>query len=89
MPVAFVGAPPRDCSRADARPAVAVGLDRLVAAFPQLPESVLVEMARGVEETFLPGETIVRAGDAADRFYIIESGQVEGTQSAQGRACGC
>ena len=25
---------------------------------------------------------IVREGDAADRFYIIESGQVEGTRSA-------
>jgi hypothetical protein len=46
-------------------------------------ESLLVEMARGVEESFLPGDTIVREGDPADRFYIIESGQVEGTQSPQ------
>ena len=34
---------------------------------------------QGVEETFLAGETIVRDGDPADRFYIIESGQVEET----------
>jgi CRP-like cAMP-binding protein len=40
-------------------------------------------MAQGVEQTFLPGETIVREGDPADRFYIIESGQVEGKQSAK------
>ena len=30
---------------------------------------------------FNPDETIVREGDRADRFYIIESGLVEGTQS--------
>jgi CRP-like cAMP-binding protein len=58
--------------------------DRLAAAFPHLPEPLLVEMAQGVKETFRPGETIVREGDPADRFYIIESGHVEGTQSLQG-----
>jgi CRP-like cAMP-binding protein len=42
-------------------------------------------MARGLEESrFKPGETIVREGDQADRFYIIESGQVEGSQSGHG-----
>lgn len=65
-------------------PAVAEGYDRLAAAFPRLPESLLVEMAQGLEESrFMPGETIVREGDPADRFYIIESGQVEGTQAGQ------
>jgi CRP-like cAMP-binding protein len=83
IPLTFVGAPPREPSRARARPAVAVGYDRLAAAFPRLPEPLLVELAQGVEETFMPGETIVREGDPAERFYIIESGQVEGTQSTQ------
>ncbi len=84
VPLAFVGAAPRETRRVRVRPVVTVGYNRLVAAFPHLPESLLVEMARGVEETFLPGETIVREGGPADRFYIIESGQVEGTQSPQG-----
>ena len=55
----------------------------LAAAFPHLPHPLLVEMAQGLEEArFRPGEVIVREGDPADRFYIIESGQVEGTKSA-------
>jgi CRP-like cAMP-binding protein len=66
------------------RPAAAPGYDRLAAAFPHLPEPLLAEMAPGVEEAqFMPGETIVRERDPADRFYLILSGQVEGTQSAQ------
>lgn len=78
-----VGTPSREASPARLRPAAAVGYDRLAAAFPHLPESLLAEMARSVEEMrFMPGETIVREGDPADRFYIIVSGQVEGTQSA-------
>ena len=52
-------------------------------AFPRLPRSVLVEMARGLEQgSFDRGEVIVREGDAADRFFLIESGQVEATQAA-------
>ncbi len=54
----------------------------LGAAFPHLPQSMLGEMADDLEDAwFRRGEVIVREGDAADRFYIIESGQVEGTQS--------
>ena len=46
-------------------------------------EPLLVEMAEELEEArFGRGDVIVREGDAADRFYIIESGQVEGTQAA-------
>jgi Cyclic nucleotide-binding domain len=57
----------------------------LAAAFPHLPQPLLREMAQGLEEArFRPGEVIVREGDPADRFYIIESGQVEGTKSAAG-----
>ena len=55
----------------------------LGAAFPHLPQSMLGEMADDLEDArFRRGEVIVREGDPADRFYIIESGQVEGTQSA-------
>ena len=55
---------------------------RLTAAFPHLPQSLLVEMAKSLEEArFRPGAVIVREGDPADRFYIIESGQVEAAQS--------
>ena len=55
----------------------------LAAAYPHLPRSLLSEMADDVHEArFRRGEVIVREGDPADRFYIIESGQVEGTQSA-------
>ena len=55
----------------------------LAAAFPHLPQSLLGEMAQGLEEArFRPGDVIVREGDPADRFYIIESGQVEATKSA-------
>jgi hypothetical protein len=40
-------------------------------------------MAQNLKEArFRPGDVIVREGDPADRFYIIESGQVEGMQSA-------
>ena len=55
----------------------------LAGVFPHVPESLLAEMAQGLEGArFEPGETIVREGDRAERFYIIESGQVEGTRSA-------
>ena len=78
-----VGTPSQEASPARLRPVAALGYDRLAAAFPHLPESLLAELAQGVEEMrFMPGETIVREGDPADRFYIIVSGQVEGTQSA-------
>ena len=55
----------------------------LAAAFPHLPRSLLGEMADDLKEArFRRGEVIVREGDRADRFYIIDAGQVEGTQSA-------
>jgi CRP-like cAMP-binding protein len=55
----------------------------LAVAFPHLPHSLLGEMAQSLEEArFRPGDVIVREGDPANRFYIIESGQVEATQSA-------
>ncbi len=52
-------------------------------AFPHLPRSLLNEMADDLDEArFRRGDVIVREGDLADRFYIIESGQVEGTRSS-------
>src|SRR5215469_9155505 len=55
----------------------------LAAAFPHLPQSLLGEMAQNLEEArFRPGDVIVREGDPAKCFYMIESGQVEATQSA-------
>jgi CRP-like cAMP-binding protein len=83
--LAFAGASARETSRAWVGRAGSPRYHRLAGAFPYLPEALLVGMAQGVEETFLPGETIVREGDPADRFYIIESGQVEGTQSPRER----
>jgi CRP-like cAMP-binding protein len=57
----------------------------LAAAFPNLPRPLLGEMAKSLEEArFRPGDVIVREGDPAGRFYIIESGQVEAAQSAAG-----
>ena len=56
---------------------LALGYDRLIAAFPHLPEALLVELAQGVAETFLPGETIVRQGEPADAFYLVRLGFVK------------
>jgi CRP-like cAMP-binding protein len=54
----------------------------LAAAFPHVPASLLFELARELETVrFRPGEVIVREGDPADCFYMIESGQVDATQA--------
>jgi len=56
----------------------------LAAALPHLPRSLLGELADSLDEVRIRrGDVIVREGDPADRFYVIESGQVEGTQTAQ------
>ena len=58
---------------------------RLAAAFPHLSGPDLREVARGLErERFGRGDLIVREGDAANRFYLIESGVAEATQSSSG-----
>ena len=55
----------------------------LAAAFQHLPRSLLGQVADALDEArFRRGDVIVREGDPADRFYIIESGQVEVTQSS-------
>ena len=83
-PVHADGGAPRRRWRVPGRAAVSPRHTRtLAAAFPHLPPSLLGEMAQSLEEArFRPGDVIVREGDPADRFYIIESGQVEATQSA-------
>ena len=56
------------------------GLDalRTVPIFEPLHPSVLEEMAHQLESlTFAAGETVVREGDVADRFYVIVEGEVE------------
>ncbi|MGL6279132.1 MAG: cyclic nucleotide-binding domain-containing protein, partial [Gaiella sp.] len=43
-----------------------------------LPEAVLEHLARGVERLELAeGTVVIRAGEAGDRFYAIEAGEVE------------
>jgi hypothetical protein len=55
---------------------------RLGTAFPHLPQYLLADMADRLKQTrFGRGQVIVREGDEADRFYIIDAGEVEGTQS--------
>jgi len=83
-PVHADGGAPRRRWRAPRRAAARPRHTRaLAAAFPHLPQSLLGEMAQSLEEArFRPGDVIVREGDPADRFYIIESGQVEAAQSA-------
>ena len=51
---------------------------RGVAMFAPLPMSTIEELAGSlVPLTFEPGETLMRAGEAGDRFVIIDSGSVE------------
>jgi len=47
-------------------------------ALPTLSVDQLAAVTRQLEpRTYVPGESIIAHGDAADRFYIITSGQVE------------
>src|SRR6476620_330781 len=69
----------RSISRARSRRMRGLG-----AALPHLPKWLLGELADSLDEVRIRrGDVIVREGDPADRFFVIESGQVEGTQSAQ------
>src|SRR5215207_4692740 len=50
-------------------------------AFPHLAEPALSETQRHVRPLrFRAGETVVREGDSADRFYIIKQGDVTVTR---------
>ena len=64
---------------------------RGVALLGVLPEQVLEFLANAVEPPpRAPGGTIVREGDVGDRFYVIESGEVEilGRRFGPGEAFG-
>ena len=84
-------------------PALARELDRTTAApgptsllrgvpiLAVLPEPVLERLARDAAPmTFAAGAPIVREGEAGDRFYVVESGEVEilGRRFARGEAFG-
>jgi MFS family permease len=51
---------------------------RSIAMFAPLPAPTLESLASNLEPVEVPtGETIFRQGDAGDRFYIVDSGEVE------------
>jgi len=51
---------------------------RSIAMFAPLPAPTLESLASNLEQVEVPtGETIFRQGDAGDRFYIVDSGEVE------------
>jgi len=55
-----------------------VGLLRQVPMLRPLPLPSLEQLARGLQPVTLPaGEVVFRQGDVGDRYYVIESGQVE------------
>jgi MFS family permease len=61
-----------------------VELLRRVSLLSVLPEPTLERLARAlVRVEAAPGDVIIREGDAGDRFYVIESGQVEVTKEGQ------
>ena len=51
---------------------------RSIAMFAPLPAPTLESLASNLESVEVPaGETIFRQGDTGDRFYIVDSGEVE------------
>ena len=71
----------RRLARIDAATAVPeheLALLRANPIFAPLPPSTLEHLARNLAPVHVPaGETIFRQGDAGDRFYLIEDGEVE------------
>ena len=66
------------------------GADRdsewLVQAFPEAPVPLLTEAAGRLQRIrYRRGDVIVAEGEAADRFYVITSGEVEVTQRSADR----
>jgi MFS family permease len=56
-----------------------------------LPEPALERLARGVGERRVPaGEVVIRAGEAGDLFYVVETGavEVEGARLGPGESFG-
>jgi hypothetical protein len=80
----------RALDRATAAPE-ATTLLRGVPMLSVLPEPVLERLAReAVPASFPAGATIVREGDPGDRFYVVQSGEVEilGRRFGPGQAFG-
>ncbi|MGN6161792.1 MAG: MFS transporter [Marmoricola sp.] len=74
------------CRHLDARLRPPVGLDLLRATkiFAPLAPARLEGIARDLERVSLPsGYAVLREGDVADRFFLIESGSVEVTQAGR------
>ena len=74
---------------AGAHPAAAHAIEAseedALAAFPGHDQpAVRAALAGAVRQVFAPGAVIVREGDAADAFYLIEQGSVAVTRAAQG-----
>ncbi|MFN2320299.1 MAG: MFS transporter [Dermatophilaceae bacterium] len=70
----------------DARLVAPRGLELLreVSLFRPLPPLLLEQIARKLEPvSAVAGETIVTVGETSDRFYVIESGEVEVTQEGR------
>jgi hypothetical protein len=80
----------RELDRTTAAPGP-TSLLRGVPILAVLPEPVLERLARDAAPmTFAAGAPIVREGEAGDRFYVVESGEVEilGRRFARGEAFG-
>jgi CRP-like cAMP-binding protein len=59
----------------------------LAGTFPHLPRRALVEVASRTQPlSFQMGQTILRQGDPADRFYIVTTGEVNVTRQTDAGA---
>jgi CRP-like cAMP-binding protein len=65
-------------------PAAVTELSR-VALLATLPGETLARLAQRMErEQVAPGTTVVREGEAGDRFYVVLSGMLAVTQESRG-----
>ncbi|MGE0455282.1 MAG: ATP-binding cassette domain-containing protein [Vicinamibacteria bacterium] len=65
----------------------AVGLLQRCPLFASHPPSTLAELAQWVErERFAAGDTLIRQGEAGDKFYVIAEGAVEVRRADAGAA---
>ncbi|MEZ5420418.1 MAG: cyclic nucleotide-binding domain-containing protein [Vicinamibacterales bacterium] len=77
-----------DMPAAAARPVARPALDEddVLATFPGHDDPAVRDaLAAAVRRTCPPGAVIVREGDVADAFYLVESGRVHVTTTARGR----
>jgi MFS family permease len=76
--VALIGARIRTVDRAAQVPGRELALIRSLNLFAPLPAHTLEDVAgRFVEVATSPGEVVIKEGDAGDRFYVVEAGEVE------------